>query len=275
MIDDNTFNAKFFTVIDIFKDWMPEDFDFAKASVLDFGCEFGVMTLGIASRLKPRRVVGVDINSLYEQLPDLVNDKVLEEFPSNIEFCRVDPVERLSLRFQFDVIFTWSTFEHVNQPNLDQVVKELYDCLSPRGFLFLQIQPLYYSAFGSHLETLVDEPWAHLSMQHNLLRHAVMTAPKADVYKHEDDQNYEAIKAGIWSCYETLNKITADELVELFGQNGFDVLRQRRTECSPEPPESLIRIYSRDVLKTDQVVVLFQKRAQTLPQPEWRWKRRR
>ncbi len=219
------------------------------------------MTLAIALRLKPRRVVGVDINSCHRQLFDLVKEKVaIDEVPENLEFYQVDTVEKLSNRFRFDVIFTWSTFEHINQPNLGEVVRELYDCLFPDGYVFLQIAPLYYSAFGSHLETLVDRPWAHLLMQNNLLREAVLTASKNDTYKHESDENFAAIKAGIWSCYETLNKITADEVIELFELNGFTTIKQMRKECSTEPPGSLLRVFSRDILKTEQVVALFQKK---------------
>jgi SAM-dependent methyltransferase len=261
MIDDKTFNTKFYTVIDIFKDWIPEEFDFSKSNILDFGCEFGIMTLAIALRLKPKKVVGVDINSYHKQLTDVIKDKiVLKNFPENLEFYQVNPVEKFSRRFQFDVVFTWSTFEHVNQPNLGEVVSELYNCLSPNGFVFFQIAPLYYSAFGSHLETLIDKPWAHLLMQNNLLKHAVMTTPKNNIYKNEDDENYEAIKASIWSCYETLNKITADEVIELFETNGFKTIKQKRIDCFSEPPESLTRLFLREVLKTEQIVALFQKK---------------
>ncbi len=261
MSEDKTFDAKFYTAIDIFKSWMPENFSFSKSTILDFGCEYGIMSLAIALRLKPQKVVGVDINSHHKKLGDMVKGKFdLEALPKNLEFYRVNPVENFSRRFQFDVIFTWSTFEHINQPNLHEVVTELYNCLSPKGFIFLQIAPLYYSAFGSHLETLINKPWAHLSTQENLFRHAVTTAPKNDIYRHEDDENYEKIKESIWGCYETLNKITADEVIELFESNGFKTIRQRRKNCSPEPPKSLTRIFSKEVLKTERIVALFQKK---------------
>lgn len=261
MIDDNTFNAKFHSVIDTFKSWMPENFDFPNSSILDFGCEFGVMTLAIALRLKPKRIVGVDIIPRHKELIDLVSGKIaIDRLPENLEFYQVSPVEKLSSRFRFDVIFTWSTFEHVNQPDLGNVIRELSDCLLSKGLVFLQIAPLYYSALGSHLESLLDTPWAHLSMQNNLLRHQVLSAPKNDRYKYEDNENYEAIKSSTWSCYETLNKITAEELIEAFESNGFETLKHITMDCPFEPPESLTRVYSRKALKTEQVVALFRKR---------------
>ena len=260
MIDEKTFNAKFYWAVDTFRDWLPTTFDFPGSRILDFGCEYGVMTLAIALRLKPQRVVGVDINALHRQLLDLVKDKIaIDHLPANLEFYQVEPVEDLSTRFQFDAIFTWSTFEHVNQPNLAHVVQALHNCLCSEGFVFLQISPLYYSALGAHLDTLVDLPWVHLLMQNNLLRHAVFSAAKNETYAQEDDENYAAIKAGIWSCYETLNKITADQVIELFEANGFTTVKQMRTDCSATPPPSLTRIFSPELLKNEGLFVLFQK----------------
>ena len=260
-INEDIFNKKFYTVIDEFVKWMPEKFDYHNSNILDFGCEFGVMTLAIALRLKPKKVIGVDINSHHKQLFELIGDKIdIDEPPKNLEFHQVSPVEKFSLKYQFDVIFSWSAFEHVNQPDLQEVVSELYDCLSPKGFIFLQIAPLFYSAYGSHLNTLIDKPWAHLSMQNNLLRNHVITEPKKDFYKNESDNSYIEIKNSIFGCYETLNKITADGIIDLFENNGFSTIKQKRTNCSQKPPRSLLKIFSKKILKTEQIVVLFQKK---------------
>ncbi len=261
MINDKDFDNKFNFVIEIFKQWMPVKFDYSKSIILDFGCGFGIMALAIALKLKPRKVIGVDINSYHNKLVDMVKDRLkISALPENLEFHEILPNETLSKMFKVDVIFTWSTFEHVNRPNLEEVIRELNGSLSENGLLFLQITPLYYSAFGSHVDTLINDPWAHLLMQNDLFRYAVMTTPKHNtIYKEEQDDNYEMIKSEIWSCYETLNKITADELIELFENNGFQTLRQIRTNCDMEPPKRLSRIFSEEILKNEQIVVLFQK----------------
>ncbi len=41
---------------------------------------------------------------------------------------------------------------------------ELHRVLAQDGILFIQIEPLYQSPFGSHLLRLIPEPWAHLKM---------------------------------------------------------------------------------------------------------------
>lgn len=260
MLDTVNFNAKFNKVPEIFREWMPEEFSFSNATILDFGCDYGIIALAIALKLKPKKIIGVDINSHHRQLLEIVKDKIdIDTIPENLEFYKVKPNEKLSKTFRFDCIFSWSTFEHVNQPYLHEVVEEMYNALKPNGMVFLQIAPLYYSAFGSHLDSLVDTPWAHLSMQNNLLHYAVMSAPKENLYKNEDDQNFEAIKNEIWGCYSTLNKITADEIVQLFESNGFKTLKQNRTKCAPKPSKHLTSIFSKEILETEQIVVLFQK----------------
>ena len=262
-IDDNTFNGKYYDVVDVFKQWMPKDFDFSNSTILDFGCEHGIMALGFAMRLKPRKVIGVDIQKHHLDLLDIAKARInINILPSNLEFYQIALAEKLSVKFKFkfDVIFAWSVFEHVSQLILDEVIADLHNSLSDNGFVFLQITPLYYSPFGSHLETLVDEPWAHLQMQNNVLHDVVMNKSKnATIYKAESNENYEAIKANIWSCYETLNKITADEIIELFERNGSTMKREYRTKTAIQPPKNLCNIYSQEILQTDQVVVLFQK----------------
>lgn len=261
MLDDQTFQAKYHQVIDIFREWMPGGYDFSKANILDFGCEHGLMALGIAMRLGAKKVVGVDINDSHNLLLDMVKDRLgLEKLPDNLEFHQVDAAEKLSARFAFDTIFTWSTFEHVSQTHLTSAVQEFYKCLAPGGYLFLQIAPLFYSAFGSHLQTVIDTPWAHLTMQHDLLRRVFFNAPKQGPYVAESDDNFQKIKESIWSTYVTLNKVTAWDILDLFEANGFKTLKRHTTQEPYVPSKSLARIYSKKVLVTDQIVVLFQKR---------------
>jgi len=261
MIDDNTFNKKYYDVVDVFKQWMPKNFDFSDSTVLDFGCEHGIMALGIAMRLKPKKVIGVDVQKHHLDLLNIARARIgINILPSNLEFYQIAEAEKLSVKFKVDVIFTWSVFEHISQLILDEVVADLHNSLSDNGWVFLQVAPLYYSPFGSHLETFIDKPWAHLQMQTNVLHHYIMNKSKdATIYKAVSNENYEAIKANIWYGYETLNKITADEIIELFERNGFARKREYRTKTAIQPPKNLCNIYSQEILQTDQLVVLFQK----------------
>src|SRR5690606_28093186 len=141
-------------------------------------------------------------------------------------------------------------FEHVSQDCLDATVADLRNVLRDGGHVFLQIAPLYYSADGGHLFELSPEPWAHLTVQTNLLQHHVINAPKTNaagqLINAHGNTEFQKYKDAVWSCFQTLNKITADEVIELYRRNGFRLVQQRRTECKPEPNKTLKRLYHRD-----------------------------
>ncbi len=50
---------------------------------------------------------------------------------------------------------SWSTFEHVQRDQLAPIFRDLlHACLRPGGYFFVQIEPLFYSPFGSHLRAM-------------------------------------------------------------------------------------------------------------------------
>ncbi|WP_419606439.1 hypothetical protein, partial [Thiolapillus sp.] len=73
-----------------------------------------------------------------------------------------------------DAVFSWSVFEHVPQSQIPVIFADLYNSLHKGGLFFLQIEPLYYSPWGSHLRRFIDVPWAHLLWPGEQLRTAVM-----------------------------------------------------------------------------------------------------
>lgn len=266
-VDDKTFDGKYNVVIDIFKQWMPDKYNFSNATILDFGCEHGIMALAIAMKLKAKKVIGIDVKPHYLKLVEMVGSRVgIDKLPPNLSFFENNLGEKLAEKVKVDVIFSWSTFEHVRQSHLDDIVTDLYNSLNDNGFVFLQISPLYYSPFGSHLQTLIDTPWAHLTMQKDILRDAVMTRPKnGTIYAEESDENYAAIKAGIWDTYDQLNLVTADEIIRLFERHGFMTVKKLTTNVAHEPSPDLSQIYMKEVLQTEQLVALFQKNSQLPP----------
>jgi len=206
-------------------------------------------------------VYGVDINELHRELLDLAREYInLSELPSNLEFFRVKPLEKISDKVKADVIFTWSVMEHVSRDILVDVIKEFYSILTPNGYVFIQIAPLYYSPEGAHFYGLTDEAWIHLKTQNNLLSKNIKNLPKEKSgYSMLSDDVYRNIIEGIWSTYETLNKVTAKELVSLFTSNGFRIVNEKYFHVDLNPPEQLLEIYQKEILTNYQMVVLFQK----------------
>ncbi len=250
-ITDPGFREHFVTVPDIVASWVQEHLRLDTAEILDFGCGYGVSALGMKMRYGVRRLVGLDIMPDPRQCLPMASAQLgLDRLPDDFDL-RIIPVgEPGDFHEEFDLAYSWSVFEHVEQGVLDLTVRQIFRSLKPRGLVFVQIAPLFYSAQGSHLSHLIPQPWAHLLYQHNvfwdLLVKATPNLPAAE-------------RDALWSTYRTLNRITAPELVELFQRNGFEVLRRYETQESIPPPQRLLNIFRPEILSTNQVVLLARK----------------
>ncbi|MFN7141343.1 MAG: class I SAM-dependent methyltransferase, partial [Limisphaerales bacterium] len=198
-ISNPVFKNKFVGCVDIFRQWLDSRLDLSQSTILDFGCGDGVMALGMALQLQPKRVIGVEITQDFNVLPGMAKSQIgLEALPSNLELHLVKPNEKLAGRFQADCVFSWSVFEHVAQDYLDPVVDDLRNVIRDGGFAFVQIAPLYFSADGGHLFELSPKPWAHLSVQFNRLKHQVLTATKrpaaGQLLTPQDEAQYQKFK---------------------------------------------------------------------------------
>jgi trans-aconitate methyltransferase len=261
---NRVFLEKFDVCVRTFHDWLSPVFKTDGAAILDFGCGDGVMALGMALQLNPANVVGIDLADDVPLLKRLAESEIgLQELPGNLQLCTMKVGEALSKRFRVDCIFSWSVFEHISQEYLDDVVADLRDTLNDGGYVFVQIAPLYYSAEGSHLFGLADRPWAHLTEQGNRLRATVRNAKPAPVpgqlLGDYDEAGFEQYRERAWSCYLTLNKLTADDLIDLFKRHGFELIREHRSDCRGEPSAYLKRVYDEKILRNEQIVALFRK----------------
>jgi SAM-dependent methyltransferase len=265
-ITSEVFRNKLVNISDIFAQWVAPLIDIPEATILDFGCGDGAMALGLALNLRPRKVIGVDLNSEHGALGEIARQQIgLEELPANLEFHTLSPGEKLSGRFEADCVFTWSVFEHIYQDYLDDVVSDLKGVVPVGGHVMLQVAPLFYSANGSHLNDVVEEPWAHLLHQHDKLERLVLSAPRPEhtgqIADPADEAASRQFKKTAWDCYLTLNRIIGDDIIEMFERQGFETVREYRTDCEAQPGDHLKRIYSEDILRNEQIVALFRKTA--------------
>lgn len=247
---DPHFKARFVDVPAILQDWFGAHSPIEGAEILDFGCGEGISALGLALRFGPKRVVGVDIMPDPERCLAVAKANLdIDSLPASLELHRVQPGELHNDTDRFDLAYSWSVFEHVDQTLLDRSLSLVRSALRPGGLFLVQIAPLYYSAEGSHLCHVLKEPWVHLRVQHNRLQervaHAVPDAAEADA---------------LWSTYCTLNRITHQELVARIVGNGFDVLRTFTTTQELAPPAEFLHVFQADALMTNQVVVLARAR---------------
>jgi len=245
---DNHYEIRWKVLPEIINDWIIPYFPLNGKRILDFGCGDGATALGFAMNYNPSEVLGIEVQSeeLENCIPRARSNLKIKELPLNFKFNQIRPGEDLDRLGEFDLIYAWSVFEHVDQGIVSEVLLSIKNALNTNGLFFIQIAPLYFSAFGSHLGEFIKEPWAHLGLQHNRLLNELRV-------KCQDTSKYNEL---IY-CYETLNKITSNELKHFMVESGFEIVREYRTYVDGfNPDESLLGIYDRDVLMTEQIVLL-------------------
>ncbi len=162
-----------------------------------------------------------------------------------------------------DAVVSWSTFEHVQRGQLLPILRDLFACLRPGGVFFLQIEPLFYSPFGSHLRRYIDAPWQHLQVPEEALWRTI-EAHQGPIDAQEVDFGFadfgvEGYKRFVFKEYQQLNRLTADELVELAAQAGFRVLRQERRHVDMAVPAALRGRYPDEWLTNNEILLLLGK----------------
>lgn len=250
---DAEFASRYLGLVDIIKGWTDHLIRYEDADILDFGCGEAITALGFADRLHARSVSAVDIMPDVHRCASRARENLgARPLPANLFTKQIAPGEDFLPGQKFDLIYSWSVFEHIEQPIIDQVIAQLRARLKPDGVLFTQIAPLYYAADGAHLSHRVPVPWGHLSMQDSVY-FAKLTEACPDPVERD----------ALWSCYTTLNRLTAPELKRRLDKAGLTLLREyTSTDASAgEPPAELLEIHTREVLVTNQIVLMYRHAA--------------
>ena len=135
--------------------------------VADIGCGEGTISLGLAHKANIAHLDGYDLRpGSRDRLAELArNAGVRDDIPACLNLHQSGPTEIPAPQGFFDVVFSWSAFEHVRDPV--GLLSEVRRILSPDGVFFLQIWPLFPSEHGGHLWLSdASEPFAHLTSSH-------------------------------------------------------------------------------------------------------------
>ena len=265
-ITDEWFRAHFEYAADVVNHWLGSVVDLKTARLLQFGCGDGITDLALVLRHGAHAIHGIDVRQEYAKLPRIAAEQLgMSRIPAALSFQTIKP--SAPLRGQaplYDGIMSWSTFEHVQRDQLLPILADLCACLKPGGYFFLQIEPLFYSAFGSHLRRYDDVPWHHLLVDEDALW-KVIESYDGELSPDEVDFGFadfgpEGYKRFVFKEYRELNRLTADELVDIAQQAGFAVARQERRTYEPAPvPEALLAQYPRELLINNEIFLLLQK----------------
>lgn len=264
-ITDEWFRAHFDYAADVVHSWLGQELDMSKARLLNFGCGDGITDLALVLRHGATRIHGIDIRQEYTKLPRIAREQLgMSRVPSALSFETIVPNEPLATRHAgYDGMLTWSTFEHVQRDKVLPILADLHACLRPGGVFFLQIEPLFHSPWGSHLRRYDDVPWHHLmASEEELWR--IIEAHDGPLDASEVDFGFsdfgvDGYKRFVFREYQALNRLTADELVDLTKQAGFELLRQERRQVDLPIPAALKGRYQDDWLLNNEIMLLLGK----------------
>ncbi|MEN1729517.1 MAG: class I SAM-dependent methyltransferase, partial [Pseudomonadota bacterium] len=178
-----------------------------KGRVLDVGCGDGITDLGVALRMQPEQLIGVDPFRGYERLDSICREHHLPESLVHPPCLSFQPDDANALSFednQFDAVLSWGSLEHI-KGGYDQALSEIRRVLKPGGLLFAH-PGLLYGSLGNHLGEFFDDPWIHLKIDREELKQRVL----AGTPKYMDRAGEESPTADYWRWYTELNPITVD-----------------------------------------------------------------
>lgn len=264
-ISDEWFRAHFEYAADVVNHWIGSVLDVRSARFLNFGCGDGITDLSLVLRYGATSIHGVDIRREYTKLPRIAREQLgMRRIPSALTFETITPGAPLAgRRALVDGIMSWSTFEHVQRDQLAPIFADLHACLRPGGYFFIQIEPLFYSPFGSHLRRYDEVPWHHLLASEEALWQVIKNhqgpIDAAEVDFGFADFGVDGYKEFVFKEYRSLNRLTADELVDLTTQAGFHVVRQERRNVEMEIPSALRGRYPDELLLNNEIFLLLSK----------------
>ena len=264
-ITDEWFRAHFDYAADVVQHWVGGVLDLPTARLLNFGCGDGITDLALMLRHGATAIHGVDIRREYAKLPRIAREQLgMSRIPAGMTFETIQPGAPLAGRQPLvDGIMSWSTFEHVQRDQLAPIFSDLFACLRPGGYFFIQIEPLFYSPFGSHLRRYIETPWQHLLVSEDDLWRAIeqhkgpMAADEVDF--GFADFGVDGYKKFVFNEYRALNLLTADELVEITTSAGFKLVRQERRSVDMEIPQALRGKYPDELLLNNEIFLLLGK----------------
>lgn len=264
-ITDEWFRAHFEYAADVVHQWVGGVLDVRTATFLNFGCGDGITDLSLVLRYGATAIHGVDIRREYAKLPSIAREQLgMSRIPSALTFETIQPGASLAGRRPLvDGIMSWSTFEHVQRDQLATILADLHACLKPGGYFFIQIEPLFYSPYGSHLRRYDEVPWHHLLASEDELWKIIQDhdgpIDAAEVDFGFADFGVDGYKRFVFREYQALNRLTADELVAFATQAGFRLERQERRNVEMDVPESLLARFPQEWLLNNEILLLLRK----------------
>jgi len=195
--------------------------------VMDVGCYLGLQCFG-AVELGAAEAVGIDIPEYYvnqatnedvdaskiladrrKQIADLHSPAVSEK----VSFLDMSVFE-MDFENEFDIIFSWETFEHITDPG--EGLKRIYKALKPGGVSFNVYNP-FYCLSGGHSMCTLDYPFAHTMLSDSDFKKYVEAVQPNDTPK-----DYSKLAYNFFT--KNLNRMSQQQLRNYIQEAGFSLV---------------------------------------------------
>tara|TARA_R100000322_G_C5427798_1_gene187900 strand:+ start:346 stop:1269 length:924 start_codon:yes stop_codon:yes gene_type:complete len=194
--------------------------------IMDVGCYLGIQCFG-AIELGAKEAVGIDIPEYYvnQSIENVDASKILEQRrndvrkqhpnldQSKISFHDVSVFE-MDFDNEFDIIFSWETFEHIIDPK--EALKRIYKALKPGGLSFHNYNPFFCSS-GGHSMCTLDYPFAHI-----LLTNEDFKKYTTEIIPKNPPKKYSELSYNFFT--KNLNRMTQQDLKNYIKEAGFKTL---------------------------------------------------
>ena len=201
---------------------MLDDSPKLRGKILDVGCGDGIIDLAVYLRCQPELLVGIDPFKGFERLPEIIAANHLPKEVldgTGLQFKAEDGNSIPYPDSYFDVALSWGSLEHI-AGGYRKTLEEIQRVLKPGGLFFVH-PGLFYGTQGNHLGEFFDDPFIHLKIPPEELRHRLFnSAPEL-----MDRAGLTASTEQYWQWFTELNPITVDGFERELRAMGFEPWR--------------------------------------------------
>lgn len=195
-------------------------------TIMDVGCYLGLQCFG-AIELGAEKAVGIDIPEYYvnQSLNDTDASLVLKQrrdqirnLHPNLDQSQISfydtSVFKMEFEEEFDIIFSWETFEHIMDPK--GALEKIYRALKPGGISFHQYNP-FFCISGGHSMCTLDYPFSHILLTDEDFKQYTLENPPLNPPEKYSELSYNFFT-------KNLNRMTHKNLKDYINESGFKTL---------------------------------------------------
>ena len=218
-------------------------------NIMDVGCYLGLQCFG-ALELGAQKATGIDIPEYYiNQSVNNVNaSEILEQRRNQIRDLHPNlnqsklsfydtSVFEMNFDNEFDIIFSWETFEHIMDPK--GALEKIYKALKPGGVSFHQYNP-FFCISGGHSMCTLDYPFSHTLLTNEDFKRYVNEFPPIN-----PPPKYPALSFNFFT--KNLNRMTHTDLKTYIKNVGFEIM-----DFIPIPDLNVLQFIDTSLLKASQ-----------------------